>query len=193
MKEFIQNCEYFTFNIFKNIEINYILHEINEKIKPSSEKYIFEFELLKYGFNQEYGGKDKIYFFHPLSYKSDVLMVTNKQDGRWSLAHFLSKNLDLEFYSITISNNKIPDPKNQFLFEKNGQCIRVIQAMKDPKWVFYEEGEVLWFENLDYYRNRYIKDRLNKEIIIEYCYKLGFEILNEEFWRAEKAIFLEYL
>ncbi|MDO4431635.1 MAG: hypothetical protein Q4B95_10200 [Lonepinella koalarum] len=193
MKEFIKNCNYFTFSIFK-YESTEILFNFLKQTKGNKEiNNIFEFNYYFNQFEQTASGitKRKVYFF--TNEKGNLIMIGNKEDGLYTLAYKLSKELAFDFYQISISNNKTSDPKNELLFEKNGKLVRVIRAMKDPKWFFYEEGEPLWFENLDYYKNRYIKDRLNKEIIIEYCYKLGFEILNEDFWCAEKALFLEYL
>lgn len=196
MKEFIQNCDYFIFSIiiFNNTyDISKIISASNSENVLVSE--ILDFNFISYKIIQDRISlsKRKIYLFTPKSNKNIILMVSNKEDGLDALNYYISHHLLIDFYIISISDIKSSEVKNSLTYIKNGKCKRIIYAMKDPKWIFYEEGNTLWFENTDYYKSRHIKDRLNKAIIIEYCYKLGFEILNEEFWCAEKAIFLEYL
>ena len=55
---------------------------------------------------------------------------------------------------------------------------RIIYALKEDRWVFYEEGELLPFENPDYYKRRKIKDRINNDIIIEYLSKCGIDLFD---------------
>lgn len=81
---------------------------------------------------------------------------------------------------------------SRFWLMEKGEDKRVVYAMKDPRWIFYQEGNPLPFENLDYYQNRYIKNRLNQAILLEYLEKLGFCILENDFWRSEKALFVEF-
>jgi hypothetical protein len=59
------------------------------------------------------------------------------------------------------------------------------------KWVFYEAGSPLWFENPEYYKRRMIKKRLNYGILKEYCQKLGIDFDDEKFFTpaSEAAIF----
>lgn len=74
----------------------------------------------------------------------------------------LSEGIKNPFYKFYYSNS---------FFEE-----RLVQTYKDPQWVFYEEGTPLLIENTVYYRNRFIKDRLNNTIIKEYMLKLGVDI-----------------
>ena len=38
---------------------------------------------------------------------------------------------------------------------------------------------------------RFIKNRLNKDILLSYCAKLGFAITEAHFWESEDAILFE--
>jgi hypothetical protein len=64
-----------------------------------------------------------------------------------------------------------------------GKSSRVIQSYLDgTKWVFYTEGDVLEFENPDYYKARLIRNRFNVTILNEYFEKLqvpAIEILKD--------------
>lgn len=60
-------------------------------------------------------------------------------------------------------------------------------ACKDEEgWHFAQEGPVQPFENPDYYVRRFKKDRVNREIIMEYMKKLGFMIARKGFWETNK-------
>ena len=65
--------------------------------------------------------------------------------------------------------------------------------MKDPKWKFYCQGEVQPFEDEKLYQVRTIKQKLNKDILIAYCVKLGFDIRDDDFWESKQSILLERL
>ena len=54
---------------------------------------------------------------------------------------------------------------------------------------FYQEGELLPFENSGYYRRRRKKDRINPDIIVEYMSALGWDILDDNFWRSNKEAY----
>ena len=60
----------------------------------------------------------------------------------------------------------------------------MVRATQDPKWVFNNDGDVLPFENASYYERKRISDRINKDIIIEYCHKLKLDITNDDFWKS---------
>lgn len=52
---------------------------------------------------------------------------------------------------------------------------RIILAYKEDRWVFYEVGDPLPFEDVELYKKRYIRDRLNNNIIYSYLLKNGID------------------
>ena len=121
-----------------------------------------------------------------------IVQYTNYEDGLHTLCCHISDNLNEPFYHFSFSNANHLDKK--FSLEKyaNGEILRVVYAMQDPKWKFYEQGDILSFEDITNYKKKRIPERLNKEIIIEYCARLGFEITSNKFWEsAESALFYE--
>ncbi|GAB0170611.1 hypothetical protein LSPCS325_40480 [Lysinibacillus sp. CTST325] len=54
--------------------------------------------------------------------------------------------------------------------------------MKDGKWIFYSEGAPLFFEDEKNYKKRIKKERLTKQILIEYCNLLGLHVDENGFW-----------
>ena len=57
---------------------------------------------------------------------------------------------------------------------------------------FVQGGMPLWFENVSYYKKRKIIDRINKAILIEYSYKLGIDLTNNDLFKANgKSLYVE--
>lgn len=73
-------------------------------------------------------------------------------------------------------SNETDNPFFKFYFSNPDLEERLIQAYKEDRCFFYEEGKPLYFENLDYYKRRRITDRLNNDIIKEYMLRLGIDI-----------------
>lgn len=63
--------------------------------------------------------------------------------------------------------------------------------MRDPKWTFYCQGEALPFEDGRLYQRRIIKRRMNKNVLISYCARLGYDIAGDLFWKSSQSILLE--
>jgi hypothetical protein len=137
----------------------------------------------------------KAIFFESTFLKGKTIMISNSFDGWITLANHivsLTKNNHLAFFTST----KIDTGLNEnymFIKRSHDEDVRIVYSMTDSgKWVFYQEGEILGFEDISNYSKRKIKDRLNFSIIVDYCNKLGFDILNQEFWSSnKKAIYLE--
>ena len=110
--------------------------------------------------------------FYPI--KNDcTIMFPNLQDGWFSLYKNIAKGLNSKSCYMTIMDDeKFAYPANSFRYYENG-LERVVYTLKEDKWVFYEQGEPLSFENKDYYNARIKKKRLNKAIMLEYCESLG--------------------
>ncbi|ERI61321.1 hypothetical protein HMPREF1551_02720 [Capnocytophaga sp. oral taxon 863 str. F0517] len=48
------------------------------------------------------------------------------------------------------------------------------------------KGDLLDFENPLYYKKKIIKERLNKDILIEYCYKNNLAVRDSSFFSSDK-------
>ena len=76
------------------------------------------------------------------------------------------------FYFVDRSNNDDIGAFFQYSNVNEGY-VRTVYAIKEFKWVFYEHGLPAYFEDLNNYKARRIKDRLNSRIIINYLEKQG--------------------
>ena len=119
------------------------------------------------------------------------MMVSNHSDGWVTLVNAIATELKISCCSFKISNLESVDAMNAFSCWKHGKEVRTVYAMKESRWVFYEKGEIQWFENPEFYGHKVIKKRLNKEILAIYCDRLGLPISEASFWHSNDSILLE--
>ena len=120
-------------------------------------------------------------------------MFSNYPDGFSSLVYNISDALKIKAYCFQISTNNAPDAMNAFRYIENGKEVRIVYAMKDPKWNFYCHGEIQPFEDKELYQRKMIKRRLDKEALISYCAKLGIDIRDDAFWESQQSVLVERL
>ena len=123
------------------------------------------------------------------SHKSNnlTIMFSNLEDGWITLSNCISSELKCKCWNFTINDEtKELYPKNSFEIREAGKAIRIVYVLKDwDKWIFYEAGTHLSFENPNHYSKRMKKERLNESIIIQYCGKLGWDIQDPKFWTGK--------
>lgn len=122
---------------------------------------------------------------------SGCIMLTNYADGLSSTTYIITSQLDVEILNFRLSSNTCQYPVNSISCIKNGEGQRVIYALKENKWFFYSCGNPLWFEVVENYESKFIKNRINESIIINYCNKLGLDIMDPNFWRSDNAVLIE--
>ena len=127
----------------------------------------------------------KIFVSHFVEKNNGIIMLPNLQDGWITLFYRLTSDLKINGYHFKICSNKVP--YNCIIYIEKGIKKRICYTLKDGnKWIFYETGTPLYFEEIKNYKNRIKKERLNKEIMLKYCSKLNIikekimEINNEE-------------
>lgn len=108
-------------------------------------------------------------------YPNHVFFISNYEDGLSNICRTIQKEIKCSCVICSLSGG-IAYPFYKFYFSDSSLKERLIQVYKEDRWVFYEEGEPLSFENLDYYKNKLIKKRLNNSIIEEYLFKMGIDI-----------------
>jgi hypothetical protein len=130
----------------------------------------------------------KALFYLPLSHRNYTIMVSNLNDGWFTLCNVLCKHMNRDYYLFTIEDDSNPEPKNSFAYFSKGKIERNVYTLKEAnKWVFYENGAIQSFEEPSNYRKRQIKERLNKTILVKYCHNLNLNIEDDRFWESEGA------
>lgn len=103
-----------------------------------------------------------------------TVMIPNLQDGWHSLVYTIAANTKCDAYFIQMMDDKkLREPVNHLSFFKDGIECRIVYALKENKWVFYEQGQPMSFECTDNYKQAVRKKRINKELLLKYCTELG--------------------
>jgi len=119
--------------------------------------------------------------------KDRTVCLSNLTDGCGSVIYPLE--LPNDFIRVAVSSDKRSNYRCKFEFKKEG-VTRYIQTYWDStKWVFYEDGEPMPFENKEYYRRRIKRQRLTYEIINEYLEANGWFLNENNFWHSDKATY----
>jgi hypothetical protein len=185
----VNNITLTFFPVDINIVKNYFISAIGEQY---SMRYIDNYtESIRSYYNQQYDAPQvKFLLFSPKSNPHTTIMFANIIDGYVNLIKYVSKQCDLEYYNISIFDDSQSQMMSSYHFHYHSQYReRHLLCYQDPQWVFFEEGEPLWFENISYYKQRIKKNRLNKSIIIEYLKSLGWDVNNEIFWLSSTELY----
>ena len=196
MKQVLSN---FVFSVFKhnNIEdIKSLVKEFfDEKIvtnKATIKENVFDIDdyIDSFSGNTNY---ELFSFWKTSNYPDLVFFTSNSGDGRFTLCNAIHKRLKCEYIQCTLrdGNNNIA-PAYFLHFANENMEERDILAYKDPKWVFYEKGTPLPFEETELYNKGRIKQRLNCDIIINYLHKYGVEFENIDLNITENFTYSSY-
>lgn len=131
-------------------------------------RYVVDNKGVAKGFyiQQHKASRVQFILYMPQSNSHTTIMYANIMDGYINLVKYVSKKCGMKFYNILISDGKSQMMEAYHFRHYSSGAIRHILCYRDPKWVFYEEGEPLEFENVELYKSRLKKKRLNKEIIL---------------------------
>ena len=139
---------------------------------------------------QQYNApKQQFVLFSPKSNPHTTIMYANIMDGYVNLIEFVAEKCGMEYYNISICDGTSQMMEAYHFHYYSSAGCRHILCYQDPQWVFYEEGEPLEFENVELYKLRLKKKRLNKEIILQYLNHLGWNLWDENFWHTENVVY----
>lgn len=177
------NFSFFTFSIFLNCSLS----RFSEAIMNSK----FHGALLKKGkatlihhdtlsldnyINPEVGSVlERFSWWSSELYPNLVFLSSNRADGLQTGCYSFQKELKCPCINFSVSTDDCLYPKNHFEYISSDGKERVVIALKENQWTFYQDGEPLPFENLELYNNKRIKDRINFDIIKEYLSKIGID------------------
>ena len=98
-----------------------------------------------------------------------VMYFCNLDDIWSSLVRELSMNLQCR--AMIVRSSELSEIGNNFIqkFEliDAGETSRIVMSSFDEKWRFFQSGLPLYYENMDRYTLRRIRDRLDRKYIIE--------------------------
>lgn len=144
-------------------------------------------------YEQKYGSTFfSFIIFSPAEQPTTTIFYTNLVDGWDTLVRHCAKQFNWEMLKATIIDADDNHYQGYQFHYYGGQCQRHILCYREPQWVFYEEGIPLPFENVDLYSKRLKKDRLNKDIILQYMSIAGWHLLSKDFWMPANGLYYEY-
>ena len=137
----------------------------------------------------------KFLIWEPKNNPNSTAFFVNYQDGFNSLIHVWNQRFGKRAISVRLSNDLICDyPHHEINVKTTDNEERVVYTHVESKWEFYQTGPVQDYEDVENYKVRKIKDRLNNVIINKYLAKLGFKIWDEDFYKSNrKGIYFERL
>jgi len=177
--------DYFTLSIFMDCDVESLTEKLlnfpyyKEDI-PDNKVFVYKDQLqIERYFNPAPGGAhfEQFSWWSSRRYPNIVFLCSNMSDGLSGTSNHLRKALNCTLIRIRMSTPSVNEPGCfWFQYTSSDGKERIIYALQEDRWVFYETGEPLSFENLDYYKRRIIKKRINNEIIIEYLSKCGINL-----------------
>ena len=130
-------------------------------------------------FNPEYNPREHVCSCWKTGlFPNYIFFTSNLEDGWESLFECIHKKLKCNSIYCRMSGKMDDYPAYSFFYFDDKMNERYIQSLKDdPRWVFYQQGTPLWFEDTSHYGKKLKKDRMNNEIIIDYLSKLGIDFM----------------
>jgi len=134
------------------------------------------------------GGRSKklALAFAPETSPMHCVFVSRSSDGWHTLVNRLNSELKTRCISVGTTSDSADYPANSIRVYESGHDVRLVRAMLDgDRWDFFEKGIIQPFENPGNYKKRKIRDRLSREIVLEYLENIGLDVQAPAFWNAE--------
>lgn len=188
------------FDIYKDFNFAIFIHTHAEDIKTFIERR----NLFENNYNISLLNSEKVDFSLALrsdsilEYKSiwytningNTIYVDNTGEAYYSLIWNVCTRNKLEAVHIKLSDDNATYPGYMMNYYNINGEERAIQCYKDgEKWMFHTEGKVQFFEDNKRYSERIKRKRFNREVIIEYCKRLGLDITDSSFWEPVGNIY----
>ena len=180
--------KYIIFSIFDISDFNKVTDVVKLIFKRELEKgkaYIYPIcPVIEEYINPQSGGSHfpKFSCWQVSHYPNKIFFISNSGDGRITLCNVLRLKLHCSFYQFALSND---NASPFFLFHHSSKqgITRDVLNYKEDRWQFYAKGPINSIEEIEFYKNRKIRERLNKEILLHYLKKMGIS-----FWDIDKSV-----
>lgn len=114
-------------------------------------------------------------------------VMPHVSSGDYFVTEYACRRFGFSGVAVRSSTKEDESPINEFITYASNQRQRVVRAMKDsPRWDFYTEGAPLPFENPGAYTARYVRDRLQREALLDYLAHWGAPVRDPGFWSSRQ-------
>lgn len=122
--------------------------------------------------------------FEPGTSRGSTALIANIEDGWLTTCNVLAKRIPGE-HVLVRSCTQPAYPLADMEVWKDGASVRYVGALREePSWSFESRGEPRSFEEPANYKKRKITERLNREILVGYLAKIGWQLADREFWNS---------
>ncbi len=131
---------------------------------------------------KEYNPRSRLVALYELQSPSSAIMIeSNLNDGYSSLSRMLSRNLPNTRFIVVrskpVGRSEWPIEEFGLMQESKGGYIRHVWVALDTSgWKAGDSGELQDFEEPEYYKKRWKRDRLTRGQIVRYLGRLGVDV-----------------
>lgn len=157
---------------FSEVIRNYYKDWVNDgicTIKDYTELNLEQYKEPEIGWHLE-----KFSWWESKLYSNIVFLSSNQSDGMDGLGYVIHNMLKCKYIACFISSEKSCS-KNMFLHIDSDGKERVVLALKEDRWTFFQDGDPLLFEDLSLYEKKRKKDRINMDVILKYIKEIGID------------------
>ena len=194
---YVINLNSFTFAIIYG-DITLIKNYLENQNKYEYRILYENIDIEKFYFDNMYlqpiKGIMKGIFYNPIINQNVTLVLGNGMGCWGTLCNHLSSNLMIKHIQITMNEENQNNLINQLIVREGKKTIRAVQMIlgDNDKMEFVQTGTPLWFENIEYYKKHKIKDRINKNILLEYSKKIGIDLTDNYLFKTrQKSLYVE--
>ncbi|NUF50244.1 hypothetical protein [Gilliamella sp. ESL0250] len=123
-------------------------------------------------------------FYYSCVNDNKLIFVSNSSDGWDSLLYCITEANHSSYLSFRILSGAYP--LIEMSFTDSGETVRLVRAMKEDKWLFYEKGDLLWFEDKEQYNKKRIRDRVTYDLLLSYSKKNDIDFSSSNFFKTKK-------
>ncbi|SRR5581483_4431019 len=128
---------------------------------------------------------ERFMVWQPSNMSFGAVLVPNYRDAHVQLMRQLNRSYKTRYFSAFLARDYRSEGFCSFEHVSESGRERVVHVILEPRWKFFEQGEVLSFENPEYYKRRIIRERLTPEIVEEYLKRLGWDLGDAAFWQSK--------
>lgn len=119
-----------------------------------------------------------------------LFFSANLFDGWNSLAFRITRRTACRAFVFSLCNDDLIAPARSFFLIDNGKVLRSVSVLKEDKWVFFDQGDVIKGEEEERYNERLIRKRLTNEKILRIAAANGIDLIRL-LTRSYEGAFLE--
>lgn len=134
--------------------------------------------------------QDSVLIWNPKG-KDYCAFVSNCTDGFNAFVHYLNHHRHINATGYSALNDKDYPFYHFFRYELDG-LRRYVRTMKDdPRWEFYQKGEPFEFEDVSRCSRRLKRERLDRDMVIEYMRQMGYDLEDPLFYETDECYLVE--